>query len=72
MLIEDTPIDEVQIREYPFVSFRTNTNTWLEATVTYLVEPKRAMAIRSRLLKQIVDALLQQPDKVMFPKSNAR
>jgi small-conductance mechanosensitive channel len=71
-LIEETPIDELEIREYPFVSFRTNANTWLEATVTYLVEPKQATAVRSRLLKQIVDALLQQPDKVMFPKGNAR
>jgi small-conductance mechanosensitive channel len=71
-LLKNTPIDELEIKEYPFVNFRTNANTWLEASLTYLVPPKRASIIRTRLLEEIVTALLKEPDRVMFPKSNAR
>jgi small-conductance mechanosensitive channel len=71
-LIKKTPIDELEIKEYPFVCFRVNTNTWLEVIVTYLVHPKQATSVRSQILKQVVAALLKEPDRVMFPKSNAR
>jgi small-conductance mechanosensitive channel len=71
-LISNTPVDELDIKEYPYITFRTNTNTWLEASVTYLVEPKQATAIRTRIIKRAVHALLKDPDRVMFPKSNAR
>lgn len=71
-LLKDTPVDELDIKEYPFVVFRTNANTWLEVSVTYLVAPKSASATRSRLIRAIVSALLEQPDRVLFPKGNAR
>jgi small-conductance mechanosensitive channel len=71
-IIKQTAVDEVEIREYPYVTFRTNANTWVEATITYLVEPKKAAAIRTRIIKQVIPELLKQPDKVMFPKSNSR
>ena len=71
-IIQQSPIDELEIRDYPFICFRINTNTWVEAIVTYLVEPRQAATIRSVLIKKIVAQLLQQPDKVMFPKTNAR
>jgi small-conductance mechanosensitive channel len=71
-LVKQTPVDELQIKEYPFVSFRINPNTWVEVLVTYLVEPKQATAVRSRIIKQAIAALLAEPDKVMFPKSNSR
>lgn len=71
-MIQETPIDELTIREYPFVTFRTNSNTWIEASVNYLVDPKKASAIRSAIVKKAVATLLQQPDRVMFPKSNSR
>jgi len=71
-LLKETPVDELDIREYPFVVFRTNANTWLEVSVTYLVAPKSASVTRSRLIRAIVSALLEQPDRVLFPKSNAR
>jgi small-conductance mechanosensitive channel len=71
-LVQQTPVDELEIKEYPFVCFRINTNTWVEASVTYLVEPKQAASIRSRIIKNAVAALLKEPDKVMFPKSNNR
>ncbi len=71
-LIKKTPVDELQIKEYPFVSFKINANTWVEATVTYLVEPKKATGTRSRIIKHAIAALLTQPDKVMFPKGDSR
>lgn len=71
-LVEQTPVDELGIREYPLVSFRINTNTWVEVTVTYLVEPKRATLTRSRLILHILQELNKAPDKVLFPNSNSR
>ena len=71
-LVKQTPVDELEIKEYPFVVFRINANTWVEVSVTYLVHPKRASAIRSRLIKSILKELLKEPDRVMFPKGNAR
>ena len=71
-LVEQTPVDELEIREYPFVTFRINANTWVEACLTYLVEPKHASSIRTNIIKSAIPALLKEPDRVMFPKSNAR
>lgn len=71
-LVEQTPVDELEIKEYPFVVFRVNANTWVEVVVTYLVAPKQASSIRSRLIKAIILELQKEPDKAMFPKSNAR
>ena len=71
-LLQQTPVDELDIKEYPFVVFRTNPNTWIEVSVTYLVHPKKASGIRSRLIKSIVTELQKEPDKSMFPKGNSR
>lgn len=70
--MKNTPIGDVDIKEYPFVSFRTNANTWVEAMVTYLVKPKKETDTRTRIVKRTVSELLKEPDRVMFPKSNAR
>lgn len=58
--------------EYPFVSYRINTNTWVEISVTYLVPPKRAATTRSAIIRNILDALNKEPDRVLFPKGNSR
>jgi small-conductance mechanosensitive channel len=71
-LVLQTPVDELEIKEYPFVVFRINANTWVEVSVTYLVAPKKASAIRSRLIKSIIKELLKEPGRVMFPNGNAR
>jgi small-conductance mechanosensitive channel len=71
-LVKQTPVDELNIKEYPYVSYRINTNTWVELTLTYLVEPKKAAVSRSRLIQKVLTELLKYPDKAMFPKSNAR
>jgi hypothetical protein len=70
--MEKTPISEIDIKEYPFVAFRISNNTWVEAMVTYLVEPKKSTDIRSRIIKRVLKELLKEPNKVLFPKRNAR
>lgn len=71
-MIKKTPVDELEVKEYPFVQFRINTNTWVEVLLIYLVEPKHSGATRTRLIKRILDELMKEPEKVMFPKTNAR
>jgi small-conductance mechanosensitive channel len=71
-LVKQSPVGELNVKEYPFITVRTHTNTWVEVGVTYLVEPKDAATTRTRLIKAIISELLKEPEKVMFPKSNAR
>ena len=71
-LVKQSPIDAMEIKEYPFVSLRINANTWVEVMVTYLVSPKQAASVRSKIIKRVIAALSEQPDKTMFPKSDAR
>ena len=66
-LLARTPVDELQVRERPRVIFRVSDNTWLEAIVRYLVSPREAGSIKSRLIKKLLAALNTAPDKVMFP-----
>jgi small-conductance mechanosensitive channel len=71
-LVQQTPVDELAIKEYPFVTYRINANTWVEASVYYLVNPKEAARVRTEIIRKAIATLLLEPDKVMFPKSNAR
>ena len=66
-LLARTPVDELEVREHPRVIFRVNENTWLEAIVRYLVPPREAGRIKTRLIKKLLAALNTAPDKVMFP-----
>ena len=71
-LLAQTPVDELQVREHPAVIFRVNVNTWLDAIVRYLVHPKEAGRVKTRLIKKLLAELNAAPDRVLFPKSNAR
>jgi len=71
-LIKETPVDELEIKEYPFVNFRINANTWVEVLLVYLVDPKKASVVRTCLIRESLAALLKEPDKVMFPKGDNR
>jgi small-conductance mechanosensitive channel len=66
-LLARTPVDELEVRERPRVFFRVNENTWLEAIVRYLVAPREAGRVKTRLIKKLLAALKTAPDKVMFP-----
>ena len=71
-LLSQTPVDELEVRERPSVIFRVSENTWIEAIVRYLVEPRRAGQVKSRLIKKMLERLQAEPTKVMFPKGDAR
>jgi small-conductance mechanosensitive channel len=71
-LLSQTPVDQVEVKERPVVVFRVSENTWIEAIVRYLVEPKQAGTVKSRLIKTILERLNAEPERVMFPKLDAR
>jgi len=71
-LLEKTPVDQLQVQERPVVMFRVAENTWLEAIVRYLVHPKEAGRLKTRLIKELLLELNQYPDKVKFPKNDMR
>ena len=66
-LLASTPVDELEVHEHPRVIFRVGENTWLEAIVRYLVAPREAGRVKTRLIKKLLSALNAAPDKVMFP-----
>jgi small-conductance mechanosensitive channel len=71
-MVEDSPINEMEIKEYPYVSFRIDENTWVEVTVTYLVPPRRAATIRTEIIRKILAEFNKAPGKVLFPNGNSR
>ncbi|HET8819436.1 MAG TPA: mechanosensitive ion channel family protein, partial [Xanthomonadaceae bacterium] len=71
-LLSETPVDHVQVQEKPSVLFRVNPNTWIEATVRYLVDPKEAGVTKTRLMALLLERLNAAPDRTRFPKGDAR
>jgi small-conductance mechanosensitive channel len=71
-ILARTPVDEIDVKEKPVVMFRVSENTWLEVMVRYLVHPREAGRVKTRLLERLLLALNAAPDKVLFPKSNMR
>ena len=71
-LLAQTPVDQLQVQEKPVVMFRVSENVWLEAIVRYLVHPKEAGRVKSRLIKELLTKLNEEPDRVLFPKGNTR
>jgi small-conductance mechanosensitive channel len=71
-LLARTPVDHLKVHERPNVVFRVSENTWLEAILRYLVPPKEAGQVKTRLTRKLLQALNTAPDKVLFPKSNLR
>jgi small-conductance mechanosensitive channel len=71
-LLARTPVDELEVREHPRVIFRVDEVTWIDAIVRYLVAPREAGPVKSRLIPKLLAALNAAPEKVMFPKGDAR
>jgi small-conductance mechanosensitive channel len=71
-LLSRTPVHCVDVEERPSVVFRVSDNTWLEAIVRYLVDPKEAGRVKTDLTRKLLAALNGQPERVLFPKSNMR
>jgi small-conductance mechanosensitive channel len=71
-ILARTPVDEVSVHERPAVLFRVNANTWIDATVRYVVDPKRAGGVKSRLMRVMLEQLNAQPERTRFPKGDSR
>ena len=71
-LLAQTPVNELEVQERPVVMFRVAENSWLEVIVRYLVHPKEAGRVKSRLIVELLKELNAEPDRVMFPKSSVR
>jgi len=71
-LLARTPVDELEVRAHPRVIFRVDEVTWIDAIVRYLVAPREAGSTKSRLIPKLLAALNAAPEKVMFPKGDAR
>jgi len=71
-LLARTPVNHLEVQERPVVFFRVHDNTWLEAIVRYLVHPKEAGRVKAKITRKLLRALNAEPDRVLFPKSNAR
>ena len=71
-LLAQTPVDHVQVQERPSVLFRVNPNTWIDATVRYLVDPKDAGPTKTRLMALLLERLNAAPDRTRFPKGDSR
>jgi small-conductance mechanosensitive channel len=71
-ILADTAVDHLQVQEKPTVLFRPNDYTWLDAIVRYLVDPRRSGTVKSELVGELLERLNAAPDRVLFPRSNAR
>lgn len=65
-------VDAVEVSERPAVLFRVAENSWLEAVVRYVVEPKQSGAVKTRLLRTMLARLNAAPERVRFPKGDLR
>ena len=68
-ILQETPVDELEVRSGASVSFRANNNGWIEVVVRYLVEPKQSGRVKGRLFKKIMEALKNPVGKVRFPNT---
>lgn len=71
-LLAQTPVNQLEVQERPVVMFRISDNTWLEAIVRYLVHPKEAGRVKTRLIEDLLTKLNASPDRVLFPRGNVR
>jgi small-conductance mechanosensitive channel len=71
-ILAQTPVDQVEVNERPTVLFRPSSNTWMEATVRYVVDPKRAGSVKTRLIVDMLERLNAEPGRVRFPKGDSR
>jgi small-conductance mechanosensitive channel len=71
-LLRGLQINEKDIQAGPVVTFRASENSWLEASVRYLVMPPNASEVRSRILQRIVEELNKAPERAMLPTGDSR
>ncbi len=69
IILTDTPVDELDVNEYPSVILRAHHNTWVEVMVRYLVEPKNSGRVKQKLFETVMKELKKNPEKVLFPNT---
>jgi small-conductance mechanosensitive channel len=71
-LLSETPVDHLEVQERPVILFRVSDNTWLEAIVRYLVDPKTAGRRKTALIQKLLKRLNAEPERVGFPRGDLR
>ncbi|TDD77418.1 mechanosensitive ion channel family protein [Flavobacterium caseinilyticum] len=71
-ILKNTPVDELDVNEFPSVILKAHSNTWIEVVVRYLVEPKKSGQVKKRLFDVVMEELKKNPQKVIFPNTNRR
>jgi hypothetical protein len=56
----------LEIRERPVVHFRVSDYAWIEVIVRYLVPPKEAGRVKTRIIKKSLEKLNADPERVLF------
>lgn len=64
--INEILVEDIEIKEFPYVNFRIHQNNWVEVLLIYIVNPKQSSQTRSKIVKAVIAALLKEPDKVTF------
>jgi small-conductance mechanosensitive channel len=72
LLLARTPVDHLEVKERPVVFFRVSELTWIEGIVRYLVHPREAGGVKSRIIRTVLSRMNEHPDKVLFPKGATR
>ncbi|MCR9014909.1 mechanosensitive ion channel family protein [Aquiflexum gelatinilyticum] len=71
-ILSETPVDELDVNEYPTVILKAHVNTWIEVTVRYLVEPKNSGRVKRELFEVVIEELKKNPGKVIFPNTKMK
>ncbi len=71
-ILANSLVRKLDIKEKPSVIFTAHTNTWIEVTVRFLVEPKSSGPVKSLLFTHIMEELKKHPGKVIFPNSQMK
>src|SRR5690554_3824363 len=65
-------LSDKQTEWVPAVYFRINTYAWMEAVISYPVEPADTTGRRNRILRYALPLLNEMPEKVKFPEGSLR
>lgn len=66
-------IDQIETSEWKSeVYFRINKYAWMEAVISYPVEPTDTTGRRNRILKYALPSLNNSPQQVQFPEGSSR
>src|SRR4051812_12724871 len=66
-LLSKTPVNELEVRAHPRFFFGVEEVTWIDAMVPYVVPPREAGELKTRLIPNLLAAQNAEPDKVIFP-----